>query len=389
MNINLARKLITLCLVSLLCTALHSQACQQNQNHPGYKILSQVITSETITREFILHIPTNYDATLASPLLINMHGFGDCAGNYAETIGGFYEFDALANQENLIVAYPQGAYRPDKDDHYWEPGDNGAEDIFKNDVYFIEQLVETIASEYNVDRDRVYAAGYSNGGMMAYSLACNNTDLFSGIGIMSGVMLEEACDLDYAIPIIVFHGVGDEVLPYEGNIWYQSTQEIVNYWLAKNNIPPSSLVSTELKDGDVIRNEYSGGSANTCLSFYTINEEYDKPGDHVWFSEPIEGSTPNEIMWNFFKANCSNLVSTEATQITKELIIYPNPFLDVVTIQLENIAKVQYEIYNSQGVSVKTGELNHTNNTIDLAALSPMVYMISINGRFQKLIKTN
>lgn len=387
MKISLAKTLTTLCLASLLTTALISQACQQNQNHPGYKTLSQVITSETITREFILNIPANYDANISSPLLINMHGFGDCAANYTETIGGFYDFDALANQENIIVAYPQGAYRPDKDDHYWEPGDNGAEDILKNDVYFIEQLVENIASEYNVDRDRVYAAGYSNGGMMAYSLACNNTDLFAGIGIMSGVMLEEECELDYAIPIIVFHGIGDEVLPYEGNIWYQSTQEIVNYWLDKNNIPSSSLFSTELKNGEVIREEYSGGNANTCLSFYTINEEYDKPGDHVWFSEPIEGSTPNEIMWDFFKGNCSNIVATEGTQVAEDLMIYPNPFSDVLIIQSEKTAARTYDIYNNQGIKIRSGNLSNT-DIIDLSTLPPNAYLLNIDGNIHKLIKT-
>lgn len=382
------KALMPICIFALLTSNVISQNCQQNADHPGYMTLTQTIGSEMVTREYILHVPSSYDPSVSSSLIINMHGFGDCAAGYAETIGDFYEFNVLADLENIILAYPQGAYRPDKEDHYWEPGDDGQEHLYENDVYFIEQLVAEIRREYNVNHHRIYAAGYSNGGMMAYSLACNNTELFAGIGIMSGVMLEEECNKNYSIPIIVFHGIADEVLPYDGGVWYPSTQEVVNYWLDKNNIPVSSLLSTELKNGDVIKAEYSGGNDNTCLSFYTINEEWDKPGDHVWFSEPIEGPTPNEIMWEFFKNYCGKIISTEETLQDSDISIYPNPFSDKVTIRLDNIANQFYDIYNSQGIRIKTGTINQTQNLIDLSDLPPNVYLVKIDGNILKLTKT-
>lgn len=387
MKIILNCALATLIALLFLVSSLTGQSCQQNASHPGYKILLQNIGTETIEREYVLRIPTNYDPALSSPLLINMHGFGGCAADYAETVGGFYEFDALADQEGIIVAYPQGAYRPDKQDHYWEPGDNSDEDIYKNDSYFIEQLIESIAAEYNVDRNRIYAAGYSNGGMMAYSLACNRNESFAGIGIMSGVMLEEECNQDYSIPIILFHGIADDVLPYEGNIWYRSTQEIVDFWLDKNSIPATSLISTELKNGQVIRDEYSGGNENTCLTFYTINEEWDKPGDHVWFSEAIDGSTPNQIMWEFFSDNCGNSVSTKEIENEEVLHIYPNPFSDHITLESDHLNN-SYKIYNSHGVLIKSSALLQTHNVIDLSDLTPAVYLIQVSGNIYKLVKT-
>jgi len=251
------KKSIIILLFAFFTIPLFSQqTCTQNANHPGYRTVTQVSGSNTIVREYILYVPANYDMNTPTPLLINMHGFGDCAADYAESIGKSYSFDELADRENILVAYPQGAYRPEKEDNYWEPGDNGAEDIFENDVYFMEQLVADINDGFNVDTDKVYAAGYSNGGMMAYSLACNSSDLFSGIGIMSGTMLEEDCNLGNSVPVIIFHGIDDGVLAYNGSQWYQSIAEVVDFWLDKNTTPAGSLTSTNLNGGKVVRDEY-------------------------------------------------------------------------------------------------------------------------------------
>lgn len=373
--------------IGLTFTLFSQNNCSKNVDHPGYRTITQVVwPNMEFVREYILYVPTGYDENVPAALIINMHGFGDCAGDYAETIGEFYEFNNLANQENIIVAYPQGAYRVDKDDHYWEPGDNGEEHIYENDVFFIEALVAEIADEFNVDTNKVYALGYSNGGMMAYSLACNNTELFAGIGIMSGVMLEEDCTQNYSIPIIVFHGIDDGVLPYAGNQWYQSTQDVVDFWLEKNNIPASSLASAELKNGHVEVDQYTGGNENTCLSLITINEEYDKPGDHVWFSEPIEGSTPNEIMWDFFSDNCGNTISTE--DVTgSALKIFPNPFTNQVTILSDSSVNQSFRIYNLQGQLIKSGQLTSGRHRIELPSLSASAYFIEVDGKMNKLAR--
>ena len=383
----IAQASIALYLSILLVLPVHGQNCQ-NINHSGYKTVTQDTGTETIVREYILDIPANYNPDVATALIINMHGFGDCAAEYSFTVGGFYNFDELAHRENIIVAYPQAAYRPEKEDHFWEPGDNGEPHLYDNDVYFIEQLIRDIDSEYNIDLSRVYAAGYSNGGMMAYSLACNRQELFAGIGIMSGVMLEEDCNDNYSIPIIVFHGIADGVLPYDGNQYFQPTGEVVSFWLDKNNIPESSLVSTELKDGKVIKDEYSGGNDNTCISFYTINEEFDKPGDHVWFSEAIDGSTPNQILWDFFSNNCALTSSTEEqSEIEQQLSISPNPIVDKLTITTSRTHGQAYSIYTMQGKRVLSGITKSNSHIIDVSALAPNTYLINFGEEVRKLVK--
>ncbi|MEL7021991.1 MAG: PHB depolymerase family esterase, partial [Bacteroidota bacterium] len=263
-------RLTTLFIIVLLASPTYSQTetCLHNLSHPDYQSIIQVVSSDTIVREYILYIPANYDEANATPLVINLHGFGDCAADYAETMGDFYDFNDLADQENFIVAYPQGAWRPDKEDTYWEPGDAGVDDLYDNDVYFLEQLVSDIASEFNVNMSKVFACGYSNGGMMAYSLACHSSSLFSGIGVMSGALLDGECTLDNPVPIIKFHGIADFVLPYDGNQWYASVNEVIDFWLTQNDIPENSLISTELNNGDVVRDEYFGETNNSCVTLY-------------------------------------------------------------------------------------------------------------------------
>lgn len=366
-----------------------TETCLQNLNDPNLKTIKQASSGDTIIREYILHIPTNYDSETASPLVINLHGFGDCATDFAESVGGFYNFDDLANEENIIVAYPQGAYRPEKEDTYWEPGDNGSENIYENDVYFMEQLIEDIASKYNLDMNKIFAIGYSNGAMMAYSLACNASQVFSGIGIMSGALLDDDCSLEKSVPIITFHGIADGVLPYDGNQWYRSVSEVVDFWLDLNNIPANSIETTELNDGNAVRDAYSGGSNASCLQLYTIHEEFDKPGDHVWFSEALEGVSPNRIIWNFFIDNCSATSSVDKIDKNNLRIkLSPNPFVDYVNIESVEALNENFSIYNLNGQLVLTNQINAIPFTVDLSNLPSNVYLMKIGEQVMKIIKT-
>ena len=267
-----------------------------NAVEDGYRTIGQ----DGATREYIVHVPASYDSNTPTPLVISFHGFGGCAAGFSGTIGdGDSGLDSVADGSNFLVAYPQGVTRT-KDSAEWDPGDNGSQDINDNDVLFAEQLVSAVSAEYNVDVSRVYAAGYSNGGMMAYGLACLRGDLFAAVGIMSGIMLPaEACDADEYTSIIHFHGIADDVLPYEGNGDFQSVPEVVDFWLNHNVVPPSSLVTTELNGGDVARDAYTGGRENTSVVLYAVASEHDKPGGHVWFTEDIGQTSPNQILWDF------------------------------------------------------------------------------------------
>ena len=248
-------------------------------------------------REYMLHIPDASSGASGLPLILNFHGFGDCAGDYAESVGGYYGLNDLADEAGFVVAYPQAMVR-EKGDPYWEPGDIG-DDIEINDVLFTRHLVADIATKVSIDHERVFAVGYSNGGMMAYDLACTAPDIFPAVGIMSGVMLADSCASPDATSIIHFHGIADDVIPLDGSGDFPSVLENIEFWRDHNHIPAESLVTTSLESGDVTRNFYAGGRENSAVALYVINREYGKEGGHVWFSGAIDGITPNQILWRF------------------------------------------------------------------------------------------
>ena len=359
--------------------------CAINCADPGYRLMTQVIDGETITREYIIHVPSGYQEGDNLPLVVVYHGFGGCAYYMADETGGLND---LADEENFFVAYPQAAYRPAKEDTYWEPGFNGGESIYQDDVFFSEQLIEHIDEEFSLDLSRVYAAGYSNGGMLTYSLACLRGDLFAGVCVMSGALLDEmdSCDPTQPVPIIIFHGVGDYVLPYNGDQYYASVSEVVSLWVDHLQIPTSTLSTTELNGGNVVHDSYHGGTNNTCLSFYTVIEEYGWPGGHVWFGQDMDGVSPNRIIWDFFSRECGGIdgISFESYDRVQA---FPVPFEDQLFLGNVGVSSAKYHMHDVQGVLVRTGRVGAGGSIRGLGDLPSGCDLLRAGGSIFKVVK--
>ena len=158
-----------------------------------------------VTRTYIAYRPAALPA--AAPLVVMLHG-GFGRATQAED---YYGWDAEADQEHFLVAYPDGL------NHAWNtgggccgtPGRTGADD-----VGFITAMVAAIERQVPVDRDRVYATGISNGGIMSYTLACH-TSVFAAIGPDSATELG-SCPDPRPLSVIHIHGTADTRIPYQG-----------------------------------------------------------------------------------------------------------------------------------------------------------------------------
>ena len=262
-----------------------------NASVEGY----QTIVDGDITREYILHVPSGYDGSSTLPLVIAYHGNGGCADQFA-----VYEaqLESTADSNGFLLAYPQGVVRA-KGAAEWDPGDDGTQNINTNDLAFFDAIMADIGSAYNIDSEQVYAVGYSNGGMMAYGLACNRGDQVSAVGIMSGVMLPGNCDLENYTSVLHFHGTADSALPYEGNQDYQAISDVISFWVSHNNISNTTPTTTDL-GGGVSKDEYIGGANDTSVVLYTIQN-----GEHIWFNDNIGGEAPNQILWDFLSSTAN------------------------------------------------------------------------------------
>lgn len=158
-------------------------------------------------RSFRLYRPASLAGSIPVPLVVMLHGALG-TGSQAETS---YGWNAQADREGFVVAYPDGLSRSwaVSPDCCGPPARDGVDD-----VAFIQQLVATVADQLPVDRARIYATGISNGGMLAYRLACDTT-LFAAIGPVAATQLGP-CASPAPISVIHVHGMADQTVPLSG-----------------------------------------------------------------------------------------------------------------------------------------------------------------------------
>jgi polyhydroxybutyrate depolymerase len=156
-------------------------------------------------------VPKDYDHGKKTPLLIALHGYS-VTGYVVLAITGLRD---LNDVENVIVAAPEGVIGDDGAPS-WNIEGTCCNQHDTDDVAYIVGLVEEISSVYNVDRDRVYVFGHSNGGLMAYHLACERPDVFAGIASLAGPTVGDSCQPSEPISILHIQGTEDDSISIDG-----------------------------------------------------------------------------------------------------------------------------------------------------------------------------
>lgn len=266
---------------------------------------TQTISSGGRVRTFHLYRP----ATVASPapLVVMLHG-GFGSGSQAE---GAYGWDAEADAHHFLVAYPDGV------DHAWNagggccgtPAQSGVDDSA-----FITAMVAQLRAEVSLDPARLYATGISNGGMLAYHLACT-TRLFAAIGPDSATELGD-CSAPAPLSVIHIHGTADHNIPYGGGpgdgparIDGPAVPTVVSDWRATDHCAaPSQTVAA------VVTTSIATCPAGRAVELITV-----AGAGHQWpggVSHPVEerllhldppskALNATDVIWAFFDAHPS------------------------------------------------------------------------------------
>ena len=251
---------------------------------------SRSIEVDGETREYLIYIPNSYDTIKSVPLLLNFHGFGGSANEFMNDA----DMRSLAASYSFILVYPQGSSL-DGFSH-WNAcpigGDNKSD---ADDFGFVEALINKVSSQYNIDVERIYSAGYSNGGMMAYGLANYRSDLIAAVASVSGAMLDCIGSTSHPMPVVHLHGTSDGVLPYNGSNDWNSVQSTLDHWINFNNTTTNPTVSTVNSEGTTIEYYvYGQGDRSVSVEHYKYIG-----GDHVWFSAAFQGRNTSELVWDF------------------------------------------------------------------------------------------
>lgn len=244
------------------------------------------------TRESLLYVPDSYNPTEGAPLMLSFHGFGLDSQSQLEQA----DMRSLADRDGILLAYPQGTLLGGFP--HWNALPNSPENkTAVDDLGFVRELISQIESDYPINRERIYASGFSNGGMMAYALACYENGLVAAVAVVSGQLLDngETCSPESPIGVIMLHGTDDRVIPYEGGFGQLSAQEAVDFWVVHNETNTSPEIDT-FTDGEMTieRYVYDQGNNGVAVEHYKYLE-----GQHVWFNQRVDGSNATELVWDF------------------------------------------------------------------------------------------
>lgn len=243
-----------------------------------------------IQREYVIYVPSTYNGATSVPMVINFHGFGGSASDYMIEA----DMRQQAEADTFILVYPQGSCL-DGSSH-WNAcplgGDNKSN---ADDFGFVETMVNHINNQYFTDLSRVYAVGYSNGGMMAYGLANYKSELIAAVASVSGAMLDCIGTTSHPMPVIHLHGTADDVLQYAGSADWSSVQSTLTHWINFNNTVVNPLVSTDNSSGMTIEKSlYDQGDSLVSIEHYKYIG-----GGHVWFNNSYQGHSTSDLVWNF------------------------------------------------------------------------------------------
>lgn len=273
---------------------------------------NRTLTVDDRERTYLVHVPTDYNHDKPTPVVLIFHG---AATNAAITVS-FTGMSKMSDEAGFIAVYPNGTgLGPFLT---WNAGGRKgtlAEES-ADDVKYVGLLLDDLATVANVDPQRVYATGMSNGGMMCYRLAAEMSDRIAAIAPVAGTVTVDESKPKRPVPVMHFHGKADTIVPFDGPgenapkfLPFKSVEESIAIWCEINGCPDEPTV-TEFPDKEddgtkVTMKCYGPGKDNSEVVLLDI-----EGGGHTWPGQKspigfLGNSTldvsANDLMWEFFQ----------------------------------------------------------------------------------------
>ncbi len=212
--------------------------------------------------ELPLTVPAGYDASEPTPLIVLLHGYTS-SGMRTDNNWGISE---LADDYGFLFIAPNGEREPAGDQNpYWNASDACCNFYATetDDSGYIRRIIDMIKANYNVDDNRVYVTGHSNGGFMSYRMAYEHSDAVAAIASLAGANhFEERDPPPYPVHVLQIHGTDDTTIEYRGgeirDNRYPSAMASVRRW-AQYNGCDMGRASREMRDLDASLPGYETG----------------------------------------------------------------------------------------------------------------------------------
>jgi polyhydroxybutyrate depolymerase len=175
--------------------------------------------------------PPDHDPTVPTPLLVMLHGYQSSA----DQVERLFPLATAAEVLGVAVVRPEGAI-DSLSRRFW----NASEACCNlygfpvDDLGYLTRLIDEIAQEMAVSEVMLF--GHSNGGFMAFRLACEYPERFSAVVTVAGALDTDpvpSCGNGGPARVLHLHGTEDRVIRYGGG----SVSDLP-IPLMPNDIPP-------------------------------------------------------------------------------------------------------------------------------------------------------
>ncbi len=232
-------------------------------------------------RPVTIQVPTTYNAYRPAPLLVILHGYGANGFVQEQYLG----VGPLVESEGILIIAPDGTM-DSTGSLFWNatPACCNFDGSSVDDVGYIRGLIADIRHDYNVDRQRIYLIGHSNGAFMAHRMACEAAQDIAAIVSLAGATFKDAADCMPSEPVSVLdiHGDADVEVLYEGGqingVAYPSELETMTHWQVYDHCTPGLVTDPvplnldfSLAGSETTVQYFNGCARGTAVELWTIH----------------------------------------------------------------------------------------------------------------------
>jgi polyhydroxybutyrate depolymerase len=259
-------------------------------------------------RSWRLAVPGAHDGATPLPLVILLHGGGGSNDQISFVAGG-----GFSDERGFVAVAPQAR------EGFWIWNDVDWESVEPNpsmantDIAFFDALIGRLGEDLCLDLARVYATGFSWGGVGLAALSCALEDrVAANAPVGLSVDFGDACVMDRPVPMLAFQSANDPTVPFDGGFpspdppdmplvdwpgWDASTPERVANIAARNGCEPEPL--SEMLTADIERLVWACPSGAEVELVITKDEGHGWPGNMGGVITMDIDAT--EMIWEFFE----------------------------------------------------------------------------------------
>jgi len=273
-----------------------------------YLEISGVAGQGENVRQYKVHVPPGYQPDVPAPLVFCIHGLGQDAVLFC-VVGS--EMNTQSDEAGFVLVMPNGYQNS------WNAGTccGGASTEQIDDVALFRAILTEVGEHVNIDLDRVYATGLSNGGYMSYRLACEAADIITAVAPAAGAIGTNdigggtnadsdfvTCAPSQPVSVLHVHGTQDPLIPFSLQAPTLSRMAMSN-GCATTTKPATQPPSA----GDTSCVTHDGCPAGIELTACTI-----EAGGHCWFGSPDCGTGGGPIGLAIVGNNSDTMKNTQA-----------------------------------------------------------------------------